>query len=232
MYEHLDRQQKESLVKYLKEFITTERLQRFEEVLEARTRHITVVLEDIYQPHNASAVLRSCDCFGVQDVHIIENKNTYTVNPQVAMGASKWLSIYKYNLKSCNTVTCLDTLKDKGYKIAAMSPSNDAMSIFDFDVSEKFALLFGTEMHGLSKQAVDNADAFVKIPMYGFTESFNISVTVALSLFHFTNQLRGLKKNVYRLTEEDKTDVYLGWLSNSLKNSSILINNFIKEKTA
>lgn len=223
------KRQKE-LINYLSRFVTEERYERFLTLLELRTRYITVALEDIYQPHNASAVLRSCDCFGVQDVHIIENKNTYSVNPQVAMGASKWLTMHRYKEKQNNTSDAINHLKKNGYKIVAMSPENNCTDIFDFDMSQKFALLFGTEMHGLSEEALAMADASVKIPMYGFTESFNISVTVALSLFYFTQKIRASDID-YQLSSEEKDEVLLLWLKKSLKDGENLVKSFLNKNT-
>src|SRR6185312_2467376 len=165
---------KSELLGHLSQFVTEERKKRFEEVLQNRTRHIAIALEDIYQPHNASAVLRSCDCFGIQDVHIIENENKYTVNPDVALGSYKWLTLNRYNKKDeNNTVNCIDTLKKQVYAIAVTSPHKDSYTIENVPLNKKLALFFGTEMQGMSDQLEKNAEVFVKIPMLGFTESFN-----------------------------------------------------------
>ena len=106
----------------------------FEHVLNMRTRYITVALEDIYQPHNASAVLRSCECFGIQDVHIIENNNEYRINPEVVMGASKWLNLIRYREKEFNTMEAVRVLREKGYRIIATSPGTGAVPLEEFDV--------------------------------------------------------------------------------------------------
>jgi len=217
--------EKQDFIILLKDFVTEERNKRFEEIIAHRTRHITVVLEDIYQPHNASAVLRSCDCFGIQDVHIIENKHTYNVNPQVAMGASKWLNLNKYNSTDDNTLACINKLKKKGYKIVATTPHEKGIDISELEINQKFALLYGTEMHGLTQTALDSADTYVKIPMYGFTESFNISVTVALCLFYLSEKLRHSKIK-FGLTAHEKADVLIQWYMNSInaKNKDALIS--------
>jgi tRNA (guanosine-2'-O-)-methyltransferase len=103
----MDEQLKKSYLEYLLQFVTQNKRNRFEEIIRNRTRHLTVALEDIYQSHNASAVLRTCDCFGIQDVHIIENKYKYTLNPDIALGASQWLCLEKYNQREDNTADCL-----------------------------------------------------------------------------------------------------------------------------
>mgnify|MGYP001102842753 CR=1 FL=1 len=125
---------KEQLVDFLARFITEERWEMFRKVVEQRTRYITVVLEDIYQPHNASAVLRSMDCFGIQDAHIIENTNEYHINPDLALGASKWLSLNRYNHSANNTHEAINRLRKVGYRIVATTPHDQGVSLPDFDV--------------------------------------------------------------------------------------------------
>ncbi len=99
----LDNIAKQKLYAFLSDLLTEERKSLFDRVIKYRTRHLTVVLENIFQPHNASAVMRSCDLNGIQDIHVIENNNEYTVNPEVAMGSTKWLNIYRYNESGNNT---------------------------------------------------------------------------------------------------------------------------------
>ena len=198
-------------------------------VLNDRTRYVTVGLENIYQPHNASAVLRSCDCFGVQDVHIIENSYHYELNPHVSLGAAQWLNLYRYNTQDNNTAECINNLKKEGYRIVATTPDAKAVSIHDFDVTKgKFALLFGTEKFGLTPEACALADEFIRIPMYGFTESFNISVSVSLCLFHFTERIRS-EKAPWQLTPEEQTDIYLDWFRNTTTNSERIERKFEAE---
>ncbi len=211
----MDLHQKQQLIASLSEYVTPARLQRMVTVLKKRTRHLCVVMEDIYQSHNASAVLRSCDCFGIQDVHIIENKNKYQVNPDVALGASKWLSLHKYNTLEDNTENCIRQLKEKGYRIVATTPHQDDCLLEELPVKEKTALLFGTELKGLTQKAIDMADGFVKIPMAGFTESFNISVCAALCLYHLSPKVRNTTSN-WKLSEEEKADIMLAWLQQSV----------------
>lgn len=179
------------LINYLSEYITPERKELFEKVLSSRTRYLTVVLEDIYQSQNASAVLRSCDCFGIQDVHIIENRNQFKVNPDVTLGSTKWLNLHHYREKEQNTLDCINHLRNQGYRIVATSPHANDTNLEDFDLGKgKAALIFGTELTGISAVVENNADEFLKIPMFGFTESFNISVSAAITLHHLNLRLR------------------------------------------
>ncbi len=210
-------------IEILKKYVTEHRWELFNKVLSYRTRYITVVLEDIYQPHNASAVLRTCDIFGIQDVHIIENRNKYTINPQVAVGAFKWLNLIKYNRLENNTLEAIKKLKSEGYRIVATTPHTNDTELSDFDLSKgKVALLFGSELPGLTDIALQNADEFLKIEMFGFTESFNISVSVAIILHHLVNKLHKSALN-WQLTENEKQEILLQWLKKSVKKADEIL---------
>lgn len=218
------------LIKYLSEFITEKRLETFKDVLSMRTRHISVVLEDIYQPHNASAVLRSCDCFGIQDVHIIENENEYSLNPDVALGSSKWINMIKYNKTKNNTSLAINRLRKSGYRIIATTlHEKKSTSLEELDLKKgKIALFFGTEMKGLSKKMLSEADEYITIPMFGFTESLNISVATAISLYYLTNKLRNSDIK-WELSLKEKNEIILAWLMNSIKNSAMIVDKFYKQ---
>ena len=225
----MDTKTKQALLSYLEGFITKHKRSRFDQVIKNRTRHITVVLEDLYQSQNASAVLRSCDCYGIQDVHIIENKNIYSINPDVALGSSKWLNLVKYNQGEENTLSCYQALREAGYRIVATTPDKEDKMLDELDLSSKVALVFGTELEGLSDTAIEHADEFVKIPMYGFTESFNISVSAAIILHHLTEKLRrpGIGSE---LTDEEMLDIRLMWARNVIRHPELYEKNFLKEK--
>ena len=218
---------KRKLVEYLSGFATENRLKRFEEVLQHRTRHITVVLEDIYQPHNAAAVLRSCDCFGIQDVHVIENQNKFEANPDVELGSLKWITMHKYNSQTENTAECISSLKKSGYKIIVTSPHKNDCSVEELDITHKTALFFGTEMRGATPVAFEQADAFVKIPMVGFTESLNISVSAAVTLYTLTSRLKHSSVN-WRLSEQEELEIRLQWLKNSVPKAELLEKEFVE----
>ncbi len=227
MIKELDINTKKELLNHLLPFISENKASLFNRIIQDRTRYITVVLEDIFQPHNASAVLRTCDCFGVQDVHIIENKNTYEVNPDVALGSSKWLNLIKHNNKKNNTLAAYKALKKEGYRIVATTPHKNDFMLDELELEKKTAFIFGTELNGLSQEAIDQADAYVKIPMYGFTESFNISVSTSLILHHTIEKLRKSEIN-WRLSDEEIIDIKLNWVQNVIKRSDLIVENFIK----
>ncbi len=206
---------KKELLTYLSTFITEDRKVLFNKIVRYRTKHITVVMEDIYQPHNASAVLRTCDLTGVLDVHIIEDSNEYEVNSEIALGSSKWLNIETYNKKEDNTLSTYQKLRTDGYKIIATSPHKKSQSLENIDVSEKIALVFGTELTGLSELAIDNADDYLRIPMYGFTASYNISVSAAIILFTLTERMRN-EDVKWQLSEKENIQTLLDWTRRSI----------------
>lgn len=207
---NLTKEQKEQLLEKLLSFISDHKNQLFDKVIQNRTRYLTVVLEDIYQPQNASAVLRTADCFGVQDVHIVENRNEYVINPEVALGASKWLTLHRYSESENNTLKAIQKLKEEGYRIVATMPHSNDVTLSDLDMNQKTALFFGTELLGLSEVVEEHADVFVKIPMYGFTESYNISVSAALCLQDLSKKMRA--DNIdWKLSESELLDVKLDW---------------------
>jgi len=222
-----DKPTKLKLLEHLMSFVSDERKKRFDDILQHRTRHITVVLEDIFQPHNASAVLRSCDLTGVQDVHIIENGNDYNVNPEVALGSSKWLNLIKYNEKDNNTLDIFDRLRKDGYTIVATTPHKNNFDLDTLPIDKKVAVVFGTELTGLSELAINNADEYLRIPMFGFTESYNISVSAALTLFTLTQRLRKSDIN-WQLDDDEISDILLDWARNSVGISEIIERHFMK----
>jgi len=218
------------IVEYLSGFVTPERLQTMERVIRNRTRYITIALEDIYKSHNASAVLRTCECFGIQDVHIVENKNSYTVNPDVALGASKWLNLNKFKKDEFNTPEAISDLRSSGYRIVATTLSEDAVPLEDFNLERgKLALFFGTELTGLTQQMISEADEHLKIPLYGFTESFNISVSAAIILHYLTCNLKN-SDIPWHLSPDEIYQLKYSWLMNSIKKADLLEKKFMEEK--
>lgn len=218
------------LYKYLKQFLSDNKIELFEKLIDYRTQHITVVLEDIYQAHNASAVLRSCDCFGIQNIHIIENRNKYQPYRNASAGSNKWVTQTKYNKHKQNTVNCINTLKDQGFKIIATTPHKDSVMIDELPLHQKIALVFGTEKEGISQEVMNNADGFVRIPMYGFTESYNVSVAAALSLYQIKQNLN--TKNInWKLNDEEKYKILSLWAIGSINNGEKLASKYIKDNS-
>ena len=214
-------------VTYLENFVTDRRKDLIRRIADNRTRYITVVLEDIYQSQNASAVLRSCDCFGIQDVHIIDNHNHFEINPDVTKGSNKWLTLSKYAYDANNSITAINELRNKGYRIVATLPRHMNTAIEEFDLEAgKFALFFGNEHRGLSRTMIDSADEFIRIPMVGFTQSLNISVSAAIILYQMTSKIRNSSLD-WQLTRDEKEELKLSWLKKSLRKPEIILREFL-----
>ncbi|HET6559451.1 MAG TPA: RNA methyltransferase [Prolixibacteraceae bacterium] len=215
------------LIQYLSQFVLPERLDLFSKILSFRTNYLTVVLEDMFQTHNASAAVRTADCFGIQNVHVIENKNTFNFNPDVVRGASNWVTVKRYNDTEMNTPQALQQLRREGYRIVVATPHDHDINLEDFNLEKgKAAIVFGCERPGLTEFAKREADEFMKIPMVGFTESLNVSVSVAVTLHHLTHQLRNHSSIDWKLTDEEKQKVMLDWLRMSIKRVDLLEDKF------
>ncbi|PWG04320.1 RNA methyltransferase [Polaribacter aquimarinus] len=215
------------LLHYFEGYLTEKRKNTFKEVLANRTRHFSVVLEDIFQPHNASAVVRTCDIFGVQDIHAIENKYINKVSRHVAKGSQKWITSKRYKSDGNNTQICLDHLRANGYQIIATTPHNDSCLLQDFDITKKSAFVFGVEAEGVSDYVKEQADGFLKIPMVGFTESLNISVAAAIILQDVTTKLRNSDVD-WQLSEEEKEILYFNWVKKTIKNVDKIEAHYLK----
>jgi len=212
------------LLRYLEQFITPDRSARMDAVLAERTRYATVLIEDIYQPHNASAVVRSCDGFGLQELHIVENRNRYRVNPQVALGSAQWVDLIRYNqgrdkdnATTENTRAAIEALKARGYRIVATTPHRDAYTPDTIPLERgPIALCFGNELDGLSDTCLEAADEYLQIPMYGFVESFNISVAAAVTLSSVTRRVRESPVQ-WRISPNERALIKLRWLRTQIK---------------
>jgi len=222
----------QGLLDYLGQYITPHKKSAMERVLSKRTRHLTVVLEDIFKPHNASAVIRTCDCFGLQDIHVIEKTDQYKVNPYVTRGASQWVDLHKYYREGSNSVdSCFDALRKNGYKIYGTSPSADSVSIYDLQPDEKLALVFGNEHEGISDEVKSKADGLVHIPMLGFTDSFNISVSASIFLYDLVRKAEKMKIENFHLSEREKSELRMKWYRAVVKNSDIHEKVYRKDLT-
>jgi tRNA (guanosine-2'-O-)-methyltransferase len=224
----MDRDQKEKIISYLSGFINEQRQILLGDVLAHRTRHITVVLENIYQPQNASAVIRTCECLGIQELHVIENDHEYQLNPAVVQGASKWIELNRYNEYSNNTETCIERLKERDYRIVAMTLSEHAVPLSELEVDEKLALCFGSEEPGLSDDIHELSDLQVKIPMHGFTQSYNLSVSAGISLYTLRRKL-DQSAVAWQLDEDERDQLYIQWLAQSTPSGEALLKKIIKD---
>ena len=217
------------LYAHLATYISHNKQALFERIARERTRHVTVVLEDIYQPHNASAVVRTADLLGVQDIHIIENRNKYTMNPDVTLGSSKWTDMIRYRERDTdNALTCVTELKKQGYRIVATSPRADSVTPGTIPLDRPMAFCFGTELTGLTDGMMEHADTFLRIPMHGFTESYNISVSAAIVLYTVMQRLRDSQVQ-WRLNEQQVDALKLSWARKTVHSAQLIEARFIKE---
>lgn len=207
--------------------ITDNKKEMFDRIAAERTRHVTVVLENVYQEHNASAVLRTCDCFGIQELHVIEKDNQYKVQRDIALGAGRWVDMYNFNEGNHVTKDCIAKLKTKGYQIIATSPHTEK-TVDELDLSKPMAFVFGTERRGISDEVKELADDFVKIPMYGFTESFNVSVSVAILLSSVRARLEK-EPFFWKLNEAEQIELKTKWCKKILNGGDALERHFIEK---
>ncbi len=225
-------QELQRLIDYLSGFINEERRKRLQSILDQRTRHITVVLEDIYQPQNASAVMRTCECLGIQELHVIENRHEYQLNPAVTQGASKWIDLVKHRRDAADsTRPCIEELKQRGYRIIAMDPAPAGKTFDELDINDKLALCFGSEEPGLSATLRDMSDETVRIPIHGFTQSYNLSVSAGICLYVLVTALKASNVN-WRLDEQDATGLYIKWLTLSTPAGERLLADYKKRRLA
>ncbi|MFP5436686.1 MAG: TrmH family RNA methyltransferase [Bacteroidia bacterium] len=208
---------------YLEGFITPNRRENFERILAQRSRHFTVAIEDVFQLHNTSAVMRTCEVFGVQELHVIEEAYGKDIDKEIALGAQKWVDVERYN----TTGECIHALRDRGYKIIATSPHAEAADLDDYDITEPAALFFGTEKNGLTQEVLDQAEGFIKIPMIGFTESLNISSSAAIIIQNLSQRLR--KSDIkWELNEQELLEKRIDWARKSIKDIDFVTKRYLE----
>lgn len=216
------------LIEYLYQFMLPERMNSFKRAIANRTRYVSILLEDLFQHQNYSAVIRSAECFGIQDLHIIENRNEFNINPDVVMGANKWLTIHQQKVSNKKTLTeAIQEIKKRGYRIIVTTPNPDATPLNELDLTKgPICVAFGTELTGISPELLAMADEQITIPMYGLTASLNISVSVAITLQNITSRLRHEVES-WELSSIEKEEIELEWLTKSLKRADLLKNHYI-----
>ena len=213
-----------NLLQHLESYLTDSRREKFQKVLANRTKHFTLAVEDVYQLHNTSAVIRSCDVFGIQEVHIVEEVNAKRIDREIAMGSQKWVDIHRYN----SVKDSIKNLKAQGYQIVATTPHSKDCELNEFDIEKKSCFFFGRETEGLSDEVMVEADCFLKIPMVGFTESLNISVSAAIIMQHVTSKLK-LSKVDWRLTEAQILEKRMDWCKKTIKSYDLIVNRYYQQ---
>lgn len=197
---------------FFEQFITDDRKRKINGVLSYRINRIVLVLENIYDPHNVSAVIRTCDGLGFLDLYIVDPNKKIKYSSPITTGAEKWLNIFTYN----EIGKCYEDLRKKGYQIYASVLDKKAENLTDIDINKgKTAFVLGNEHSGLTEEAINGADGLFYIPMYGFVQSFNISVTAAMVLYWSREKLNmaGISGD---LSDKEIEKYKIKWLSRDL----------------
>lgn len=210
---------------YLKQFLTDERLSKIEFYAQESSDFVLPVMEDIFQFRNAAAIVRSVEACGFHKIVAMESENEFNPNLRVTKGAETWVEVEKmpHQLES------LKKIKERGYKILAVSPEKNAIMLPDYDLKEPVALVFGTEKEGVTEEILDFADETVAIPMYGFTKSFNVSVAAAICFYDLKQKL--VKSDLdYKLSNKKLWELKVRWAKNSIKSGEEILQKYLKEQ--
>jgi tRNA (guanosine-2'-O-)-methyltransferase len=209
---------------YLKQFLTDERLRKIEHFAPESSDFVLPVLEDVYQFRNAAAIVRSVEACGFHKVVALQEENNFEPNLKVTKGADTWVEVEKLP----RNIESFQKIKDKGYKIVVVSLENNAKMLPDYEITEPIALVFGTEMEGVSQEILDFADETLAIPMYGFTRSFNVSVAASLCMYELKQKL--MKSGIdYKLNDEKLLRMKIRWAVNSIKSGEQILAKYQKD---
>ena len=207
---------------YLKQFLTDERLSKIEHFSLESSDFVLPVMEDVYQFRNAAAIVRSVEACGFHHVVALEEENVFNPNLKVTKGAETWVQVEKMP----NNLDSLKEIKSRGYRILAVSPEKNAIMLPDYEVKEPIALVFGTELEGVSDEILDFADETLAIPMFGFTKSFNVSVAAAICMYELKQKL--MKSGIeYQLSDQKLLELKIRWAKNSIKSSEQILERFL-----
>jgi len=211
----------EQMIECLGEFMLEGRLESLKSRLDLRTRYMVMCLEDIYYPHNASAVIRSCEAFGLQQIHAVENTLDFSPSRHIVRGTDQWVDLRKWN----DTASLVEYLREAGYRIVVTSPREGGHTPDDFDIDAgKFALFMGTEKTGISEELMDLADDYIHIPMVGFAESLNISVSAAIITQRLTSRIRESAID-WKIPAGEHQGMLLEWMKRSVRDSCNILRH-------
>lgn len=215
--------QKQRLYTYLTELITPQKLTKIENLAKNRSQFIVPVIEDIYQFRNAGAIIRSMEAFAFQKLIALEKNNKFIPEGAVARGADKWITI---QFMKSGRESLLE-IKKAGYQLVAVSPEKQAVNLSDFEITKPLALIFGTEFEGVTQETLEIADECIKIPMYGFTESLNVSVAAGISFYEMRKKLENSNLE-WKMTEEEMLDLKIKWAKASVSSGEEIAEHYLK----
>lgn len=209
---------------YLKQFLTDERLRKIDHFSPESSDFVLPVMDDVYQFRNAAAIIRSVEACGFHKVVAMEEENVFDPNLTVTKGAETWVEVEKMP----KNIDSLQKIKDRGYKILAVSLEKNAVMLPDYQITEPIALVFGTEMAGVSEEVIDFADETLAIPMYGFTRSFNVSVAAGICMYELKQKL--INSNIdYKLGEEKLLKMKIRWAVNSMQSGQQIFQKYLRD---
>ncbi len=202
-------------IDYLAEFMTPERYAKLEEISAGRTRYMTILTENTFHSQNASALMRHCEAFGLQEMHAVESICQFRTYTDIVRGTDKWVDLERYD----RSPAAIEALKAEGYRIVATTPHREDCTPETFDVEAgKFALVFGTEHAGISEDIIASADEFLRIPMCGMVESLNVSASAAILIYMLSERMRHSSAE-WQLSDEERLEILYRWMKESVKDS-------------
>ena len=207
-------------IEYLAEFLTQERRDVLERTLSQRTRYMTILTENTFHPQNASALVRHCEAFGLQDLHTVETRCKFNPNVNIVRGTDKWVDITRHD----STAEAIATLKGAGYRLVATTPHRESCTPETFDVAKgPFCLVFGTEHAGVSDEIIEAADEYLRIPMCGMVESLNVSASAAILIYMLSQRMRLTPSIDWQLKDDDVSKMLFRWVMSSVKDSERIL---------
>ena len=227
----LSTDQKAELLAHVDTFLTDDRRIRLNSVLDNRTTHFCIAMEDLFYERNSGAIIRTADGYGIQNINVIEPSGSFKskVTNIISKGAEKWVTQKQFGDLQTGAKDCINQLRKEGYQIVATTPHASGHTIHDFDITKKSAFFLGAEKTGISEVVMEEADDYIAMPIFGFTESFNVSVANGILLHELINRLR--KSDVdWHLNQEERNDLMLDWTLKSIVSSHLIALKFMDDK--
>lgn len=204
---------------YMEGFLTEERREVLRRTAAMRTRYMTILTENTFHPQNASALVRHCEAFGLQDLHTVETLCRFNPNVNIVRGTDKWIDITRHE----STAEAVASLRGAGYRIVATTPHRESCTPETFDVGRgPFCLVFGTEHAGVSDEIIASADEFLRIPMCGMVESLNVSASAAILTYMLSERMR-LTVDSWQINEEEQLHLLLRWTLQSVRDAESIL---------
>lgn len=214
-------------MEYMTSFLTEERLEVLKRTLSERTRYMTILTENTFHPQNASALVRHCEAFGLQDLHTVETLCKFNPNVNIVRGTDKWVDITRHE----STSEAIASLKSAGYRLVATTPHRESCTPETFDVVKgPFCLVFGTEHAGVSDEIIASADEYLRIPMCGMVESLNVSASAAILIYMLSQRMRLSPSIDWHLKQDESRELLFRWVMSSVRDSQRILERQFPEK--